>query len=99
MSDKVWNEVTRSDSHDFEIEKSLVGVYILKEEKVGSNESNLYHFEREDGKQVTVWGSAVIDSRMLKVPIGTEVKIEFLGMKKNPKTNRSFKDYKIYCAG
>lgn len=96
MADK-WQEVSQTETHDFS-GGPLIGVYTGNETKVGPNESNLYHFDRADGKSVAVWGSAVIDSRMSRVAIGTEAKIEYLGIKKNPKTGHEYKEYKVYTA-
>jgi len=92
-----WKEVEQSETYDFE-QGPLVGAFTGVETNVGPNESNLYSFELEDGRNVSVWGSTVLDSRMSKIQVGSVVKIEFLGEKENPKTNRTYKEFKVYTA-
>ena len=97
MADK-WQEVELSDLHNFDTEGALIGTFNGFEDKVGPNESKLYHFKRDDGKDVSVWGSAVIDSRFSKIAVGSRVKIDFTGKKTNPKTQRTFNEFKVFVA-
>lgn len=94
-----WEKVEMSDSWDAEKDKEIVGVLVSKEENVGPNESMLYTIETEDGEQVGVWGSSVLNSRMKQVYTGSEVKIVYKGREENPKTGREYKMYEVYTKG
>jgi len=96
MSDKNWKKLTGGEKHDFEKDGDLVAVLTQVELDVGKNKSILYHFQKEDGKNVIVWGSAVLDRIIKPLPVGTEVKISYLGKKNNPENGRTFKDYEIF---
>ena len=60
------------------------GKVVNKRTNVGVNESNAYDLENE-GTQVMVWGSAVLDSRMEYIDVGDFVRITFKGKQKNSK--------------
>lgn len=76
----------------------LAGVYVDKRENVGPNGSNVYVIQKEDGVLFSLWGSAVIDSNLPKVPFGSEVKLVYLGKTTNPKTNRTFNNFNVFVA-
>jgi len=57
----------------------IQGLLVKVEEKVGPNESMLYHLEQKGGDRIQVWGSTVLDSRMIPVKIGQEVRITYKG--------------------
>lgn len=81
---------------DFEKNKVMRGIFIDKEEEVGPNNSKLYNFT-VDGKPVSVWGSAVIDSRLKNVEAGEEVVIIYHGLVPSEKRKgSSYKSYEIY---
>lgn len=73
----------------------LIGKFLRSQEGVGPNESMMYHIQSEDGKVVGVWGSTVLDTKFQNVRAGSLVRVESLGLKENPKTKRSFKDYSV----
>jgi len=56
----------------------IVGVLLEKEEDVGANNSKLYTLE-VDKKPISVWGSIVLDPKMVSVKVGEKVKIIYLG--------------------
>lgn len=91
-----WKKVEMSPTWDFESKKELIGVYISKEENVGRNQSNLYNFKVSDGSIVSVWGSALLDSRFKNIPVGAEVKVAYLGKEKSERTGRQFNNFEIY---
>src|SRR3990167_9165592 len=93
MAEDTWKKVEMGDTWNFEKEPEMIGLFIGKEENVGENNSNLYTFE-VDQKNVSVWGSTVLDTRMKNVKVGEEVKIVFLGLKDSP--NRKGKQYKNF---
>ncbi len=74
---------------------SVEGVFIAVEKEVGENKSNLYTIETPDAKQIGVWGSKVLDGKLLSLKPGQEVKIVFLGVKK-PEGKREWKDFDVF---
>lgn len=90
-----WKDVNSEQmpSHSFEMEKVLEGVLVGKQENVGPNNSKLFTVEKKGGHKVSVWGSAVLD-KLFTLPIGSLVRIEYLGKEKGKKGNM-FKNYKI----
>lgn len=81
---------------DFETDKELIGLYVSHEEKVGPNESHMYTIELQGGERVSVWGNTVLDGKFKVVPMGAEVKINYLGKVNNPKTNRQYKNFTLF---
>jgi hypothetical protein len=82
-------------AHDFDLEPTLNGVYVEKREGVGSNNSNIYVIENKQNIRVGMWGSTVIDDRMKKIDIGTEIKVEYIGKKKSA-NNRYVKQFRVF---
>ena len=78
---------------DWEKEKEIEGVLLQVKEDVGENHSRLYIIEVE-GEKVSVWGTTVIDAKMLEVKVGAKVKITFNGLKDSPK--RKGKQYRDF---
>ena len=64
----------KSEKENDEIE----GILVAKEENVGANNSMLYTLEVDKTPQV-VWGSVVLDPKMLGVKVGEKVKIVYTG--------------------
>ena len=58
---------------------SIEGVLVYKEDNVGENKSWMYNIETKDGLK-SVWGSAVLDSRMKFVNIGNKILITYKGL-------------------
>ena len=56
----------------------IEGVYIGAEHAVGENKSELYTIE-SDGKPIKVWGSTVLDQKMVAVKPSDKIKITYLG--------------------
>ncbi len=55
------------------------GVLVLKQENVGANDSMMYSLETPEGVK-SIWGSAILDSRMTFVKVGSKVKITYKGL-------------------
>ena len=84
------------DTWNFDEAPEMVGLYLGHEEGVGENDSNLYTFE-VDQKNISVWGSTVLDIRLKNVKVGEEVKIVFNGMKDSPnRKGKQYKDFEVY---
>lgn len=75
-------------------EESIEGILREKRTMIGPNDSNLYVVEDTKGKKTAVWGSAVLDSRLGKLPVGAMVKVTFLGLAKGKK-GTSYKNYEV----
>ena len=58
---------------------SITGTLIKSEEDVGENKSKLYTLD-VDGKPTNVWGSTILDQRMVGVKLGDMVKIVYKGL-------------------
>src|SRR4030043_2274036 len=57
------------------------GIYLNKETGVGPNKSNVYYIEKlEDKSLVQIWGSTILDMRMIPVTFGQQVKITYKGV-------------------
>lgn len=97
MTDK-WQKVEAGPTWNFKEEKELVGTYVLKEESVGPNESNLYSIEREDGSVIGVWGNTVLDNKFKHLNIGDTVRLVYLGQEESEKTNRTYNAFDVYTA-
>ena len=81
---------------NYKEQKTIQGVLAEKKDNVGPNGSNLYILEDEEGKKTGVWGSAIIDTRLQNAEVGIEVRIEYLGLEKSPKTKREYHNFKVY---
>jgi len=84
QSDKTWDQTA-----------PLIGQFLGTKSDVGPNNSEMHNFRDDAGENVGAWGSTVLDNKMKDVPIGSRTKVEFLGLKENPKSGRSFKDYSV----
>ena len=93
-----WKKVEGSNSGaevwDFDVQAELEGEFIRKEEKVGPNNSNMYHF-KVGTEEVAVWGNTVLDSRLGEVKAGNKVKIHYLGLQVSKRGNK-FKNFNVF---
>lgn len=90
-----WREVTvdtNSDVWDKEI--AIQGELVKTESDIGPNKSNMYTIKTDDG-EVKVWGSTVLDDKLLGVPAQTYVKIEYEGKLKSKK-GVEYHSYKVF---
>lgn len=83
----VWKPEEKGD----EIEGQLKSV----DTNVGSNNSNMYHIETNDGI-IGVWGSVVLDSRLSTVALGSQVKLVFQGLGEKKGGKNAPKLFKVY---
>lgn len=83
------------DTWDFENQKVLIGTFKARKSNVGRNNSMMYVID-EDGKQepTNVWGSTVLDGRFSEIPVGSRVRIEYLGKVKGNAV-QPYKDYSV----
>ena len=81
----------------WEIEKeddSISGVLINIQENVGANKSMLYTIE-QDKKPTNVWGSAILDQRMVGVKIGDLIRITYKGLGEAKQGHNAPKIFKV----
>lgn len=102
MDTNPWQKVEAEagETWDFEATPEIQGILIRKEEHVGPNDSNMYRLQIESDtegtKEIGIWGNTVLDGRFKKVEVGEEVKIEYLGKEKSPKTGREYHSFEVY---
>ena len=93
-----WEEVNPMDIPVWEPKENdeIIGNLKDIEKNVGPNKSMLYTMEKDNGDDIKVWGSTVLDKRMVAIDIGERVKIVYLGLVTSPETKREYKDFKVY---
>lgn len=78
---------------DLKKKKILAGTYVDQIPNLGKHHSTMYFIEQK-GVKWGIWGNLAIKRRLQWLPIGTHVKIEFRGQKKQPNGFR-VNDFKI----
>jgi len=64
---------------EFKEEGDNVMCHLIKiQEGIGANKSKMYTLE-SDGKPVSVWGSTILDQRMIGIKLGDLIKIVYKG--------------------
>lgn len=76
--------------------ESVYGILVAKER--GHNYGNeVYKIKRPDDTIVTIFSTAVLESKMAVVKVGDTVKIEYTGTKENPKAGQNdIKQFEVY---
>ncbi|MCB1712871.1 MAG: hypothetical protein KDH96_10440 [Candidatus Riesia sp.] len=92
-----WNQAggDQYPVHDFSKEPVLQGVLIDIREGVGKNNSTIYAIQKSDGEKVSVWGNAIIDTR-LKNKLNYTVGLEYLGKEKSEKSGREYHNFNVF---
>jgi len=83
----IWKPVNPNDE--------VAGIFIKSESEVGANKSMLYHLE-VDGKPVAVWGSTVLDTKMVAIKSGDKIKIVYEGLGEAKAGHNAPKKFKVY---
>lgn len=83
---EIWNPEEQSE---------ITGTYIGVQKEVGVNKSHLYSIRDSKGKVINIWGSKILDGKMLSATIGQEIEITFNGKVKKEGGN----DYNSYDVG
>ncbi len=89
MTDRSWPEK----GTELTVGDSIEGVYVSKKENVGANSSNVYALRTAGGELVGVWGSTVIDAQFDNISLGSEVALEYLGLRKPKSGGKPYKDF------
>lgn len=91
-----WSEVSLEGSGDvWDKKEPLEGKFVSVEDDVGPNKSRMYTIKTEDGREVRVWGSTVLDDKLLSVPRGSYVKLEYEG-KLRSKKGAEYHSYRVF---
>ncbi len=95
MSDE-WKKVEKSNSTtwNYKEKPTLVGVYKGVEYHVGPNDSTLFKFACDEG-EVAVWGMTALNDKLLGIPVGYEVKIDYKGLKASKKAGRHYHNFEV----
>ena len=95
MSEKTFKEITGGDVFAFEKEgDSIEGKYVGS---VAGQYGDNYLILTEAGEEKTIFGGAVINSKMAKVKAGDIVKVTYIGEVKAT-SGRFYKDFKVEIA-
>jgi len=74
---------------------TITGTLKQVKTNVGQNNSNVYMILEEGKSDATsVWGSAVLDTKFEEIPVGSMVRIEFIGREKG-KSPMPYKNFKV----
>jgi hypothetical protein len=89
-------QADRNETHDWEKEKVLEGVYVSKRNVLTINgDSWLYTVEKAGGKKVDVWGKAMLNSFFQNIPIGSMIRITYKGKMKSAKGGRTYHAFEL----
>ena len=96
MSNNDWEkiEIGLSPAVNWDETKSVSGK-LTDVREAGPNNSKLYTLEQADGSSLAVWGNGVIDDKMAKVELSTEVKIDFEGWI-DSKNGRKYRNFSVF---
>lgn len=76
--------------------EELEGQLTRIDKGVGANQSTVYEITMTSGEKVILWDSAVLNSKLGTVAVGSDVKIIYLGKRKSKKGPGTYKDYKVF---
>lgn len=79
---EIWSPEKKDDS--------IEGIYVKTKSNVGINKANLYILD-VDGVIRSMWGSTVLDDKMVHVSEGDKIKITYLGKDKE----KNYHKYKV----
>lgn len=85
-------------SWNFEEQGDLIGVYEGSKEVGTKNGDRTLHTFDVDGEEITVWGTAILDSRLSDVEEGQRVKVVKTGDKITTKSGHKAWEFKVFVA-
>jgi hypothetical protein len=68
---------------------SVEGILIRVQDNVGANKSKIYNIETKKNGIFSIWGSTLLDSKMLLVKLGDLVKITYKGLESVEKEGKN----------
>lgn len=72
----------------------IEGVLVQVQSEIGANKSMLYSVETPEGVK-SVWGAAILDSRMIAVKVGDKIKITYKGLGESKSGKNAPKIFKV----
>lgn len=79
----------------YEKDGDLIEGYLVRvQEDVGENKSKLYTIDTGNGFK-SIWGSAILDERMVVVKVGSKIRITFKGLGQPKGTKQAPKIFKV----
>ena len=97
MAKSEWIDATSTSTNpkwDFEEKETIQGVMIGKRLDVTDRKMCFYDIEVSGEGTFSILGNVVINRILRDLPIGTEIRITYLGEAKS-KTGTNFKNYKV----
>lgn len=96
MSDDEWKEQKEGTVFEFtKLDDEVEGKLIHVQNDVGMHKSKLYSLKKDNGDIVKIWGSVILDSKMMGIDFGTKIKVVFKGLKK-PEKGMEYKDFVVF---
>jgi len=84
---------------NFKFEKeddTLEGHFMGSLHDVGSKgNSSIHTFKKEDGSEVNIWGSFVLDDQLSGVAPGSLTRVVYQGLKKSKKGGNNYHDFEV----
>lgn len=82
---------------DLDKQPELEGVFMYKETDIGQFKSNVYVIKSGED-EIRAWGSKVLDDLMSEIPLGSQIKIVYLGTKPTKNGMGKYKAYDLFVA-
>lgn len=101
MSERQWQSRKSSGKEiNFKFEKEgeeLEAYYVGTLEGQGSEKNSSIHtFKKENGEEIVMWGSAVMDDQLSKVEFGGYVLIKYLGKQKTKSGGKQYHNFEVF---
>ena len=94
-----WNGKDEDGNFLLQEGSELEGQFVEVKSNLGPNHANLYFFKQENGEEISVWGSTILDARFKNLVAGEMVKIVYLGEVPNKVKGRAaYRNYEVYHA-
>ncbi len=91
-----WEEIKDADLFEFKKEgDSIEGQLISTENNVGIHKSKMHSLKQSNGKMIKIWGSKILDDKLMSITFGTQIKIVYEGDIQPDKGN-AYHDFKVY---
>lgn len=89
-----YEEINPTDWKPEKEEDFIEGILVNSQKDIGVNKSMLYSIEASEGVK-NVWGSAILDSRMSLVKLGSKIKITYKGLAEAKTGKKPAKIFKV----
>ncbi len=97
--DKKWTDFSDDEQYpawnkEDKVGEVLEGILASKRLGVGTDNLNFYTIEEMGGEKVSILGRKIVNDFLGSMPVGTEIKIEYLGKKEPKGQGRPYHGYK-----